>query len=157
MSEGSVELWSALHVERTLDGRALEGALGLAMLGLTMAIGRFAGQVVAERMSEVDVIVRASALAGVGALIAAVAWAPWVAYVGFGILGLGISVIGPMGIALAGKLVPARFRTEAIAKAAVIGFAGFFVAPLMMGGISEISSLRWSFAAIAVLWHWSCR
>ena len=37
MSEATVETWSALHVERTLGGSAVEGALGPASLGLTMA------------------------------------------------------------------------------------------------------------------------
>ena len=62
MSEATVEAWSALHVERTLGGGAAEGALGPAMLGLTMAFGRFSGQAVAERLREVHVLIGASIL-----------------------------------------------------------------------------------------------
>ena len=151
MSEAAVETWSALHVERTLGGRAAEGALGPAMLGITMAIGRFSGQAVSERLSEFTVILGAGTLAAAGALIAAIAQTPLVAYIGFGTLGLGVSVIGPLGLALVGKLVSTRYRTEAISRAAVIGFAGFFVAPVLMGGISEVLGLRWSFVGVAVL------
>ena len=151
MSEATVEAWSALHVERTLGGGAAEGALGPAMLGITMAVGRFSGQLVAERLREVPVVIGASVISASGALIAASASSPVVAYLGFGILGLGVSVIGPMGLALVGKLVPAHLRTEAISRAAVIGFSGFFFAPMLMGLMSEAFGLRIAFAAVAAL------
>lgn len=151
MTEAAVEAWSALHIERTLGGRAAEGALGPGMLGLTMTIGRFGGQVVAERLREVTVVVIAAALAATGSVIAAWAPGPLVAYVGFGMFGLGVSVIGPMGLALVGKMVPAHFRTEAISRAAVLGFSGFFFAPVIMGLISQAAGLRWAFTVMAVL------
>ncbi|MDB4111011.1 MFS transporter [Yoonia sp.] len=151
MSEATVEAWSALHVERTLGGGAAEGALGPAMLGLTMAIGRFSGQAVAERMREVTILLGASVMAATGAVIAALAPTPVVAYVGFGVLGLGVSVIGPIGLALVGKLVAPHLRTEAISRTAVIGFSGFFFAPMLMGLMSEAFGLRMAFLGVAVL------
>jgi MFS family permease len=151
MSEATVEAWSALHVERTLGGGAAEGALGPAMLGITMAIGRFSGQAVAERVSDLTMLIGASLLATTGAVIAALAPAPIVAYVGFGVLGLGVSVIGPIGLALVGRLVAPHLRTEAISRTAVMGFAGFFIAPVLMGGLSEAFGLRVAFLGVAVL------
>jgi len=151
MSEATVEAWSALHVERTLGGGAAEGALGPAMLGITMAVGRFSGQIVSERLREVPVVIGASVISALGAVVAASAQTPLVAYAGFGVLGLGVSVIGPMGLALVGKLVPAHLRTEAISRTAVIGFSGFFFAPMLMGLMSQAFGLRIAFAAVAVL------
>ena len=151
MSEATVEAWSALHIERTLNGGAAEGALGPATLGIMMAIGRFSGQAVSERLSDYLVIVCAALLSAVGALIVAVAATPILAYVGFGVLGLGVSVIGPLGLAIVGRLVAPKYRTEAISKAAVIGFSGFFLAPIVMGGVSELFGLRVAFACVAGL------
>lgn len=151
MSEATVEAWSALHVERTLGGSAAEGALGPAMLGITMAIGRFSGQVVAERLREIPFVIGACVISAIGAVIAALAPTPLVAYVGFGILGLGVSVIGPIGLALVGKLVAPHLRTEAISRTAVIGFSGFFFAPMVMGLLSEAFGLRFAFLAVALL------
>ncbi len=151
MTEAATEAWSALHIERTLGGRAAEGALGPAMLGLTMSIGRFGGQVVAERLREVTVVWGAAALAAAGALLAAWAGAPWVAQAGFALFGLGVSVIGPMGLALVGRMVAPHWRTEAISRAAVMGFSGFFFAPVLMGLVSEAAGLRWAFTMVAVL------
>ena len=151
MTEATVESWSALHIERTLGGRAVEGALGPAMLGLTMAVGRFSGQAVAARLSETRVIVWATGLAIVGILTAATAPVPALAYLGFGLTGLGISVIGPMGLALAGRLAPAGQRTGVIARVAIIGFLGFFIAPALMGLGAEALGLRAAFALVTVV------
>ncbi len=151
MTEATVETWSALHIERTLLGGAAEGALGPTMLGLTMAFGRFSGQAVSERFSEYTIIYVASTLSAAGALIAAWAPEPIIAYLGFGLFGLGVSVIGPIGLALVGKLVPAHLRTEAISRVAVLGFSGFFFAPMLMGLVSEFFSLRIAFTCVAGL------
>lgn len=151
MSEATVEAWSALHVERTLGGGAAEGALGPAMLGFTMTIGRFSGQAISNRFRDLTIVICASAIAAVGAVVAALAPTPIVAYIGFGTLGLGVSVIGPIGLALVGKVVPPHLRTEAISRCAVIGFSGFFFAPMLMGLVSEAVGLRIAFICVAGL------
>ncbi len=149
--EGSVEQWSALHVERTLGGGAAEGALGPAMLGLTMGIGRLSGQAATRIAGPMAVAAAAGVLTAAGAGIAAAAPGIGAAYLGFGLLGLGVSVIGPLAIAEAGRRAPPGGRTGAVATVAVIGFAGFFVGPPLMGLVSEAASLRWAIALLAGL------
>lgn len=151
LCESATEGWSALHIERSLGGSASEGALGPAALGFMMAFGRFGGQGLVSRFSEAPVLLIGAVMAGVGALIAALAVTPLMAYVGFGALGLGVSVVAPMVFALVGRRVPNGHRAAAISRVAVIGYFGFFVGPPLMGGLSEISSLRVSFAVLAVL------
>ena len=151
MTEATVETWSALHIERSLQGREAEGAMGPAMLGLTMAIGRFSGQAVSQIFSETKVIILATCVAAAGGTLAALALTPFWAAIGFGILGLGISVVGPLGLALVGKKVPDHLRTEAISRVAVLGFAGFFLAPSLMGLLSDFFGLRIAFLAAAGL------
>lgn len=148
MSEQATEGWSALHLERNLDAGAAQGAMGPAILGLTMAVGRLAGQVAANRVSERLVIRWASATAGVGALIAAVAPSLWIAYAGFAILGLGVSVVAPMAYAWIGRMVPNRHRSHAISRISVVGYTGFFIGPPMMGFLSEGFGLWASFVTI---------
>jgi len=150
MSENAVEGWSALHVERTLGGGAAEGASGPAVLGLTMFVGRLMGQFVVARWRPGGVLVAAGVLSAMGALVAAAAVAPWMAYLGFGILGLGVSVVAPMAFALIGPMLGDKDRARGISRAAVIGYFGFFIGPPMMGFVAEITSLRLSFVAIAL-------
>lgn len=149
--EATVEAWSALHIERTLGGGAAEGAFGPAVLGLTMAVGRFSGQALTDRFSEYAIIVIGTGLACVGALIAAAAVTPLMAYVGFGAMGLGIAAVGPVGLAIVGRMVRPEHRTAAVARAAVIGFMGFVLAPSLMGLMSGAFGLRMAFVAVAAV------
>jgi MFS family permease len=149
--EAVVESWSALHVERTLLGGAAEGAFGPAVLGLTMAVGRFSGQIAAGRFGDTTIITGGSVMACLGALLAAVAPSPPVAYLGFGLMGLGMSVVGPMALALAGRIVPPSRRTTALARVNVIGFGAFLLAPVIMGQVSDAFGLRAAFAVVGAI------
>ncbi len=149
MIENATEVWSALHIERTLGGQAAEGAFGPMVLGLTMGVGRLLGQVVAGRWREPPVLVGAALLSFAGLLIAAAAPSPALAYLGFGLSGLGVSVIAPMALALIGRGVSAGQRTVAIARAAVVGYLGFFLGPMLIGQLSEAFGLRLALAAAA--------
>ena len=52
---------------------------------------------------------------------------------------------------MAGRLVLPSQRTGAVGQAAALGFAGFFVAPILMGGLAEQFGLSVAFASL-VLW-----
>ena len=151
LSENATEGWSALHVERTLGGGAAEGALGPAMLGLTMGIGRFTGQLVVGRLSETRVVFWSALVTAAGALLAAIAPVPLVAYIGFGTLGLGVSTIAPMLLSLVGRLSSDEARPHVISRVTTIGYMGFFIGPPIMGFISEGFGLRVSFGFVAIL------
>ena len=151
MTEQATEGWSALHLERNLGAGAAQGALGPAILGLTMGIGRLSGQVLAQRVSEGTVIRWASTLAAVGAALAALAPSLALAYAGFAILGLGVSGVAPMGMAWIGRRVPDNVRVQAISRLSVVGYAGFFIGPPLMGFLAQGFGLPVSFGAIALL------
>jgi predicted MFS family arabinose efflux permease len=151
MSEQATEGWSALHLERGLGAGAAQGALGPAILGITMAVGRLSGQVIVHYWSEAVVIRAATVLAALGSTIAA--WAPnlSVAYIGFGLLGMGVSVVAPMAFAWVGRMVSPEKKALAISRIAVLGYAGFFIGPPLMGFLAEWFGLPVSFTAISLL------
>ena len=151
MCEQASEGWSALHLERSLNAGAALGAMGPAILGLTMGIGRLGGQAIAQYLSEERVIQIAAIFAALGSAVAAAAINFPLTYLGFAALGLGISVIAPLGLALVGRISPADQRVKAISNVALIGYTGFFIGPPIMGGLAEIASLATSFAALALL------
>ncbi|MEM8730336.1 MAG: MFS transporter [Pseudomonadota bacterium] len=151
LSESSVEGWSALHLERTLGGDPGQGAMGPAVLGLTMGFGRLFGQVIAARVREWVMIAVACVISAAGLLVAAAAQNLAWAYVGFGAMGLGASVVAPMALALVGRSVDEVARVAAIGRAALIGFLAFSIGPGLMGLSSEAFGLRWSFVIVAGL------
>ena len=66
------------------------------------------------------------------------------------LVGIGVSSVVPMVYSLAGK---SKKMLPGVALAAVssISFLGFLIGPPIIGFIAQVSSLRWSFALIALL------
>lgn len=151
LAENATESWSALHIERTLGGSPAEGALGPALMALTMGLGRLAGQAVAARVAERRLLRAALTVSVAGTAVVAVAPLPWVAYLGFVVLGLGVSVVAPTAFALVGRLVPPDRRARAIARAALLGYLGFFFGPPVLGLVSQLAGLRAAFGLVAVV------
>lgn len=147
--ESSAEGWSALHLERTLGGDPSEGAMGPAILGLTMGLGRLAGYMVSRRVPEIRLMAMASLFAALGLVIAGAAPSLMVAYLGFAIAGFGVSVVGPLALALIGRTVAPEARLDAISRVSVMGYGAYFFGPPLMGYTSELFSLRAGFILTA--------
>ncbi|MEL7132088.1 MAG: MFS transporter [Pseudomonadota bacterium] len=151
LGEAASEGWSALHVERTLGGGPAEGALGPALLATGMAIGRLGAHVFGAGWPPFRVMVLASCLAGFGLALAGAAPGLPVAYLGFLLGGLGVSVVGPLALGLVGQAVRPKHRLAAISQAAALGYAAFFLGPVIMGYVAEGFGLRASFYVIAAI------
>ncbi len=151
MAEASAEGWSALHLERTLGGTPGEGALGPALLGLTMGIGRLSGHGLARFMRDTTLMLVATLVATTGLLIAGLAGSVPLALAGFSLAGLGISVVAPLALAFVGRIVPAKARLAAISRAAVLGYGAFFLGPPVMGLVAQGFGLRAAFVTIALV------
>jgi MFS family permease len=72
-------------------------------------------------------------------------------YLGFAIGGLGVSVVGPLALSLVGRAVAQRYRLAALSQAAALGYAAFFLGPVIMGYVSEGFGLRVSFYVIGAI------
>ncbi|WP_227267451.1 MFS transporter [Roseobacter weihaiensis] len=147
--EASAEGWSALHLERTLGGDASEGALGPAILGLTMGVGRLAGHFLSRHLPELKLMGIAALVSAAGLALAGSAPSLTVAYLGFGLAGIGVSVVAPLALALIGRTVAPEARLDAISRVSVMGYGAYFFGPPLMGFTSEALGLRAGFILIA--------
>lgn len=151
LTEQATEAWSALHIERVLHVSAELSALGPAILGVTMGIGRLAGHYGMKSLSETKVVNYAACITATGAFLAAWSSGALGVYLGFGLLGAGVSVMVPMIFSYVAKATPSHLRTKVISRVSVIGYAGFFLGPPTMGFLSEIGTLTLSFSFVGVL------
>jgi MFS family permease len=151
LAEASTEGWSALHLERTLGGTPGEGALGPALLGLTMGVGRLFGHLLSRFVRDTTLMFIAVLACAAGMTIAGIASSVLVALLGFAVAGLGISVVAPLALGLVGRMVHPAAKLAAISRASVIGFGAFFFGPPLMGLIAEGFGLRVAFVAVAGL------
>lgn len=151
LTENAAENWSALHIEQTLGGSPAEGALGPATLALTMGFSRLAGQGLAARVEALWLLRGGAVIAAAGALVAACAVSPAMAYAGFIVMGIGSSVIAPTAFSLVGRLAAPEARARAVARATLLGYFGYFVGPPTLGFLAGAFGLRAAFVFAAVM------
>ncbi|KPQ08437.1 MAG: Major Facilitator Superfamily [Rhodobacteraceae bacterium HLUCCA12] len=150
LTENAAEAWSALYIERDLGGGTGAGSAGPALLGLTMGIGRLAGQLVAARVSDQALMRGGLIVAGLGAALVVAANGVIMAYAGFMVLGFGASVVVPTALAVAGRLAPPGLRSHAIARATMLGYLGFFLGPPVLGLTAQLAGLRMAYGLVAL-------
>lgn len=151
LTENASENWAALYIEQTLGGSPTHGAMGPAVIALTMAVARLFGQSFANRMAPARLLMAASVIAAAGLVLASQASTPGLAYVGFIITGLGASVIAPTAFSMVGSLSAPEARARAIARATLVGYLGYFIGPPAFGALAGSMGLRATFAMAALL------
>lgn len=149
--EDALQTWSALHLERTLEASPALGGAGPGVFAIMMFLGRSTGQVLGRWLSERALVVAGSLVAALGAVAIAAAPSVPLALAGFGLGGLGISIVAPALFARAGRLAGPRHRGAAISTLTTLGYTGFLVGPGLFGGISGATDLRVALATIGLL------
>jgi fucose permease len=149
-AEGAVDDWSGVYLHEAQDASFAVAPLGTAACAIGMAVGRFCGDAVIARHGRQATLWRTSLIAAAGMTLAVVAGTPAVAIVGYGILGLGVATIVPIALTLAGSTngVPPVW---AVSRVTVIGYAGLFGSPPVIGLLAEATSLAAALIVPAVL------
>lgn len=147
-TEGAIVDWSALFLEKVSLAKLSWLGLGYTIFSATMALGRFFGDAISKRIGSKPLILGGIFIASIGfCLILLVS--PIIALVGFGFVGMGLSVVIPEIFRLAGK-VKGLSSSVGISFVSGIGFLGFLVGPVLLGFLAEISSLKLSFLALLI-------
>jgi MFS family permease len=150
VTEGTMFDWSGVYFQKVINVPESLTTVGyIAFMG-TMAGGRFAADNIVTRFGVKHVLQCSGIISTSGLLLAIIFPNIYTATVGFLLVGIGVSSVVPLVLALAGKsktLAPGI----AIAAVSTVGFLGFLLGPPVIGFIAEAMNLRWSFALIAIL------
>ena len=150
LSEGAIADWSAIFIRDTLDGSPFLGGLGFAGFSLTMALGRFYGDILIPRVGA-GIIVRGGGI--FAALVLGLAIAvkiPVVAIIGFTLAGFGLSCIVPIVFSTAAS-TPGISPGGGIASVSSMGYLGFMVGPPSIGFVAEEFGLVYGFGVVAAM------
>jgi len=148
--EGSVGDWSALYLATIKHADPALAASGYTMFSVAMAVVRFAGGAIVERLGRKALIVGGGSMMAAGMLIVVVAPWPLVSALGFLVVAVGASNISPI-------LTSAAAHTPGVAPsigvAAVTAFMtlGLFAGPPAIGFIAQAWDLGIGFGALALL------
>ena len=161
--EGSVVGWAAVYLREQLHAPAALVPLGFAAQALCMVIVRSTGPQIFARWGITDALMRAGMLTAFGATLVAFAPVPVIAIVGFGAIGAGVANVFPTVTALAGHTQPGALDTALVdepprlalgmnpfALAVLLGASGSMLSGPTVGLISQLSTLRLAFVAVAL-------
>jgi MFS family permease len=150
LGEGAMADWSALYLNDHLNSSASIAAIGYFVFSLTMLTGRFLGDGVVATLGPVRVIRACSTIATFGLLFGIAIDLVWSMLIGFGAVGLGLSVVIPLVYGAAGN-TPGIPGGRGVASVATIGYTGFLAGPAALGWVAEATSLRAAMLMVALL------
>jgi MFS family permease len=148
-TEGTMFDWSAIYFEDVVKLPHNKAIIGYASFMFMMASGRFMGVFLIGKFGRKNLLQISGAIISLGMALAVIFPDLITAIFGFMLIGLGVSSIVPMVYSIAGnnKKVPAG---KAITMVSSIGYFAFLFGPPLIGYISQLSSLRYSFGIISV-------
>lgn len=150
LCEGAMFDWSGVYFQRVVLAEPAWIGMGYASFMSTMALTRLLGDFLIPRFGR-KIILQISGLLIVAGLGLAVFWPSfWPCVLGFFMVGSGTALIVPLVFSEAGKS-STHSASTAIAAVSTVGFFGFLIGPPLIGWIAEWTSLRWSFALIAIM------
>jgi fucose permease len=148
--EGATADWSAVYVRESLESSAGVAALAFAAFSATMTIGRLLGDRLTTAWGA-EALVRRGGLLSAAALAAALLIGhPIAAIAGFALLGIGIATMVPVVFRAASE-VDGVTPGVGIAAASTMGYFGFLVAPPIIGGAAELTSLPVALGLLVLL------
>jgi MFS family permease len=148
-AEGASLDWSAVFLRDRLGSSAGLAAACTTGFMLTMAVARIAGDAMVNRFGAVRTVRAGGVLAVLGGLLIVSAGHEAVAMGGFALMGLGIAVVVPLCFAAAGHAGPNP--SQAIAGVATITYTSGLIAPSLIGGVAQATSLVVSFCVVTAL------
>jgi len=117
--------------------------LGYTVFSITMAIARFLGDDISRKFGSKVLIIGGSLIGSIG-FSCVLLVEPVLAIIGFGLVGVGLSVIIPELFRLGGKTAGVE-SSQGISFISGVGFFGFLVGPVLLGFLADMSSLKLSF------------
>ncbi|HTN63403.1 MAG TPA: MFS transporter [Devosia sp.] len=144
MMEGAGIDWSAIYMRDVFASEPFIAGFAVALGAGAQAAMRFLADGFVDRSNPVVVARVLLSILGVGAVMVFFANAPWMALVGFVLMGMGTSAIFPLAMSAAAQRTdrPAAVNVAALAQ---ISFVGFLLGPPLLGFVAEHFGIRWAF------------
>lgn len=148
LPEGAVLDWAALYLKQEMGAGIAEASLAYTAFSGTMAIMRFAGDGLRNRLGAVKTLRYSGMIATLGMLGAGLAPTPLIATFAFAFAGLGIANMVPIIFSAAGNQ-PGLSPGAGMSVVTTIGYSGILVAPSLVGFVAERTGFSLIFIAFS--------
>ncbi len=150
LGEGAMADWSAIYLQKTLGTGLGLAAAGYTVFSLAMAVFRFMGDWLTQRLGSVKMVRLGGIVAASGLGLALVIAQPIAALIGFACVGVGFSSIVPIVLSAAGR-TPGLPPGLAIAAVTTTGYFGFLSGPPLIGFAGDLLNLRSALGIVVIL------
>ncbi len=150
LTEGIMADWAAVYLSERLNDPNAYAGIAVTIFSGFMAGGRFLGDALKRRVGAMWHARLTVACAMTGLLLLALPLPLTMAYVGFALVGFGISAAYPLGVSAIAALDD-RYEAPNIAIAATVALGGFMVGPPLIGFLSQAFSLPIAFGLLVPL------
>ncbi|MEP7055008.1 MAG: MFS transporter [Actinomycetota bacterium] len=141
IAEGAAADWTTIYLRDNTSASAATAAVGFVVFSGTMTAGRLSGDRVAARFGALPLIRLGTGVAGAGLLFAVAIGSTAAGFVGFALLGIGLSIVVPQVFSAAGALAPGR-AARALSTVSSIAYLGFLAGPATIGVVARQVNLR---------------
>ncbi len=148
--EGAVLDWAALHLQKALGADIATAGFAFAAFSASMALMRFCGDVVRNRLGAVVTLRLSGLVAASGMLVGGLATNPYLAIVAFAFAGLGIANMVPIAFSAAGNQKGMSSSTG-MSVVTTMGYSGILIAPSAIGFVGERTGFGAVFVALSAL------
>ena len=150
LGEGTMFDWSGVYFNKVVHAQNAWAGVGFTAFMSTMAAGRFVADWFTDRFGRRRTLQLSGLLTAAGLLLAVLQPTLVPATIGFMLVGVGVSSVVPLVYGVAGRST-VMSPGMALAAVSTVGFAGFLLGPPLIGFVAAATSLRVSFALIALM------
>lgn len=147
MTEGAMADWSAIFLRDALSAEGGLVGLGYSVFAFMVAAGRFGGDFLKRRLGSVNTARLCGTLAVLGAALLFLAPSVEIALIGFGTIGIGVSVGFPLAVTAAAGIGD-RAASANVAVLSFVALTGFLIGPPLIGFVAEHSDIRFGVACV---------
>lgn len=153
--EGGIADWTGVYMQDGLMASPVLAGLAYTGFSLSMALGRFYGDALIERLGARRMVVWGTGLAALCILVVVLSAQPLVAITGLTLAGMGFAVIVPVVFGEAAK-EPGMVPGASIASVASMGYVGLLAGPPLLGFVAQAWGLPLAIGLIGLLCALAC-
>jgi len=141
LAEGAMSDWAAVYLAERWENGTENAGIAVTFFAGFLALGRFVGDTLKSQLGARGAARLTISLAVLGGVCLTVFSPVAFTFIGFALMGLGVSIAFPLGISQAAALDDSH-EAQNIATMAMLAMSGFLIGPPVIGFIAEAFSLR---------------
>ena len=141
MTEGAMANWASVYVKEMQGPESYGTGYGFGLFAAFVAFGRFFGDSLKIKLGTIKVAVIFVNISVLGLILLVIADELWLAFAGFALIGLGVSVGFPLAVS-ATSSIDDKKEASYIAFLSLTALIGFLVGPPIIGFLTDATNLK---------------